>query len=57
VVFVFSQFDRETLEFMAQAVRDGKLVIPIGRKLPLSDAAEAQAAAEKGGVGKILLVA
>jgi NADPH:quinone reductase-like Zn-dependent oxidoreductase len=57
VVHVFSKFDRKTLEFMAEAVRDGKLVIPISRKLPLSKAAEAQAAAEKGGVGKVLLVA
>ena len=57
VVFVFSKFDRKTLEFMAEAVRDGKLVIPISRKLPLSEAAEAHAAAEKGGIGKILLVA
>src|ERR1700675_1615110 len=57
VVHVFSQFDRKTLEFMAEAVRDGKLVIPISQKLPLSEAAEAQAVAEKGGTGKILLVA
>jgi NADPH:quinone reductase-like Zn-dependent oxidoreductase len=57
VVAVFSKFDRKTLEFMAEAVRDGKLVIPISLKLPLSEAAEAQAAAEKGGAGKILLVA
>ncbi|MFZ0800765.1 MAG: NADP-dependent oxidoreductase [Terriglobales bacterium] len=57
VVPVFSTFDRKTLEFMAEAVRDGKLVIPISRKLPLSEAAEAQAEAEKGGTGKILLVA
>jgi len=56
VVHVFSKFDRKTLEFMAEAVRDGKLVIPISQKLPLREAAEAQAAAEKGG-GKILLVA
>ncbi len=55
-VFVFSKFDRKTLEFMAEAVRDGKLVIPIGLKLPLSEAAKAHAMAEKGGVGKILLV-
>ena len=53
---VFSHFDRETLQFMAEAVRDGKLVIPISRKMPLSEAAEAQALAEKGGIGKILLV-
>jgi NADPH:quinone reductase-like Zn-dependent oxidoreductase len=56
VVPVFSKFDRKTLQFMAEAVRDGKLVIPISRTLPLSEAAEAQAAAEKGGLGKILLV-
>jgi NADPH:quinone reductase-like Zn-dependent oxidoreductase len=54
---VFSQFDRKTLEFMAEAVRDGKLIIPISQKFPLSEAAQAQAAAEKGGIGKILLVA
>jgi NADPH:quinone reductase-like Zn-dependent oxidoreductase len=57
VVHVFSKFDRQTLEFMAKAVRDGKLVIPISQKLPLSEAAKAQAVAEKGGTGKILLVA
>jgi NADPH:quinone reductase-like Zn-dependent oxidoreductase len=57
VVHVFSKFDRKTLEFMAEAVRDGKLLIPISQKLPLSEAAEAQATAEKGAVGKILLVA
>jgi NADPH:quinone reductase-like Zn-dependent oxidoreductase len=56
MVHVFSKFDRQTLEFMAAAVRDGKLVIPIGPRFPLSQAAEAHAAAEKGGVGKILLV-
>jgi NADPH:quinone reductase-like Zn-dependent oxidoreductase len=56
VAHVFSKFDRKTLQFMAEAVRDGKLVIPIGRKMPLSQAAEAHAAAEKGGIGKILLI-
>jgi NADPH:quinone reductase-like Zn-dependent oxidoreductase len=55
-VFVSSKFDRKTLEFMAEAVRDGKLVIPISRKMPLSEAAQAHAAAEKGRIGKILLV-
>jgi NADPH:quinone reductase-like Zn-dependent oxidoreductase len=57
VVPVFSKFDRKTLEFMAEAVRDGKLVVPISLKLPLSEAAKAQALAEKGGIGKVLLVA
>jgi NADPH:quinone reductase-like Zn-dependent oxidoreductase len=57
VVEVFVKPDARTLQFMAEGVRDGKLVIPISRKLPLSQAADAQAAAEKGGIGKVLLVA
>jgi NADPH:quinone reductase-like Zn-dependent oxidoreductase len=56
IAHVFSQFDRKTLEFMAEAMRDGKLVIPISLKLPLRDAAQAQAAVEKGGIGKVLLL-
>src|SRR5271165_6782075 len=54
---VYATPDAKTLRFMAEAVRDSKLVIPISRKLPLSKAAEAQAAAEEGGIGKVLLVA
>jgi len=57
VVPVYATPDAKTLQFMAEAVREGKLVIPISRKLPLSRAAEAQAAAEAGGIGKVLLVA
>ena len=57
VIPVYVTPDAKTLQFMAESVRDGKLVIPISRELPLSEAAEAQAAAEKGGSGKILLVA
>jgi NADPH:quinone reductase-like Zn-dependent oxidoreductase len=57
VVHVFSKFERKTLEFMAEAVRDGKMVIPISQRLPLREAAKAQAEAEKGTDGKILLVA
>ncbi len=49
--------DPETLVKMALAVKAGKLVIPIDRMLPLADAGEAQAAAEKGGIGKVLLLA
>ena len=56
VVPVFSHFDRGTLQFMAEAVRDGKLIIPISLRLPLREAAQAHAMAEKGGIGKILLV-
>jgi NADPH:quinone reductase-like Zn-dependent oxidoreductase len=57
VISVIVKPDSKTLRSMAEAVRDGKLVIPISRKLPLSKAGEAQAAAEKGGIGKVLLVA
>jgi hypothetical protein len=42
---------------MVEAVRDAKLVIPIGGKLSLSQAAEAQTVAEKGGIGKVLPLA
>jgi NADPH:quinone reductase-like Zn-dependent oxidoreductase len=56
VVHVFSKFDRKALEFMAEAVRDGKLVIPIGQRFPLSQAAEAHVAAQESGSGKVLLV-
>jgi NADPH:quinone reductase-like Zn-dependent oxidoreductase len=57
VVEVFAKSDSKTLQLMAEAVRDGHLVIPISQKLPLREAAQAHAAAEKGGSGKILLLA
>lgn len=47
----------ESLRAMAGDVLQGKLVIPIDRMVPLRDAGEAQAAAEKGVGGKILLLA
>jgi NADPH:quinone reductase-like Zn-dependent oxidoreductase len=56
VVHVYATPNAKVLHFMAEAVRDGKLRIPISRKFPLSNAAEAQAVAEKGASGKILLV-
>jgi NADPH:quinone reductase-like Zn-dependent oxidoreductase len=49
--------DARMLKVMAEAVVAGKLVIPIDRMVPLADAGEAQAAAEKGGIGKVLLLA
>ncbi len=57
VLPVFATPNVKVLQFMAEAVRDGKLRIPISRKFPLRDAAEAHAAAEKGASGKIVLVA
>jgi NADPH:quinone reductase-like Zn-dependent oxidoreductase len=52
-----SKPDPKTLRTMAEAVAAGRLVIPIDRMVPLAEAAKAQAAAEKGGIGKILLLA
>jgi NADPH:quinone reductase-like Zn-dependent oxidoreductase len=49
--------DPSKVREFADDVRDGKLVLPIGRRMPLRDAAEAHVLGEKGGVGKILLLA
>lgn len=54
---IMAQPDPRTLEQYAAAVRDKKLTIPIDRMMPLADAAEAHAAVEKGGLGKVLLLA
>ncbi len=52
-----AQADSESLGRLAVLVQQGKLTIPIDRMVALEDAAEAHAAAEKGGIGKILLLA
>ena len=49
--------DAATLRTLAEDVAAGRFRIPIDRMLPLQDAAKAHAAAEKGGIGKILLLA
>jgi NADPH:quinone reductase-like Zn-dependent oxidoreductase len=54
---VFARADTATTLHYAEAVRDGKLTIPVDRILALADAAEAHAAAEKGGIAKIVLTA
>ena len=54
---VFARPDPSKVREFADDVRDGKFVLPIGRRLPLREAAEAQVLAEKGGVGKIILLA
>jgi NADPH:quinone reductase-like Zn-dependent oxidoreductase len=45
-----------TLLRMAQAVKAGKLVIPVGQRFALADASKAHLAAEKGASGKLLLI-
>ena len=49
--------DPRRLETIAAAVLEGKLVIPVGRTLPLEHAGKGQAEGEKGGIGKVVLVA
>jgi NADPH:quinone reductase-like Zn-dependent oxidoreductase len=49
--------DAKMLRTLAEDAVAGKFLIPIDRMVPLAQAAEAQAAAEKGGIGKILLLA
>jgi NADPH:quinone reductase-like Zn-dependent oxidoreductase len=46
-----------TLLHNAEAVKAGKLVIPIAQRFALADAARAHAAAEQGAAGKLLLLA
>lgn len=54
---IVAQPDASLLRQMADAVRDGKLVIPIARRMKLSEAREAHALGEKGSLGgKILLI-
>ena len=54
---VLVQPDPSKVREFADDVRDGKFVLPIGRRMPLRDAAEAHVLGEKGGIGKILLLA
>ena len=57
VVPVRAEPDAAKLAEMAEDVVAGRLVIPIDRMIALEDAGEGQAAAEKGGIGKVLLMA
>ena len=54
---VYTLPDPSKVREFADDVRDGKFVLPIGRRMPLRDAAEAHVLGEKGGIGKILLLA
>jgi NADPH:quinone reductase-like Zn-dependent oxidoreductase len=54
---VLTKPDPSKVREFADDVRDGKFILPIGRRMPLCDAAEAHVLGEKGGIGKILLLA
>jgi len=57
IALLHIQPDPSKVREFADDVRDGKFVLPIGRGRPLRDAAEANVLGEKGGIGKILLLA
>ncbi len=56
VAAMMAEPDPATLVRYAEAIRDKRFAVPVDRLLPLRDAGEGQAIAEKGGVGKIVLV-
>jgi NADPH:quinone reductase-like Zn-dependent oxidoreductase len=57
VTRVSAKPDPSKVREFADDVRDGKFILPIGARLPLKDAAEAHVLGEKGGIGKIILLA
>jgi NADPH:quinone reductase-like Zn-dependent oxidoreductase len=52
---VFAQPDPAKLREFADDLRDGKFVLPINRRMPLSEARVAHELLEKGGGGKVVL--
>jgi NADPH:quinone reductase-like Zn-dependent oxidoreductase len=55
VTRVFAQPDPSKVREFADDLRDGKFVLPIGRRLALREASEAHVLGERGGIGKIIL--
>ena len=53
---VHAQPDPVALRTLADDIVAKRFMIPVDRMIPLAEAAEAQAAAEKGGLGKVLLL-
>jgi len=49
--------DAANMRLLAEDIAAGKFKVPVDRTIPLADAAEAHAQAEKGGIGKVLLLA
>jgi NADPH:quinone reductase-like Zn-dependent oxidoreductase len=56
VTRVFARPDASKVREFADDIRDGRFVLPIARRLPLREASEAHALAQRGGAGKIVLV-
>jgi len=53
---VMAHPDHECLSHLVAAVATGALEIPIAKRFPLSEAPAAHALAERGGIGKVLLM-
>jgi NADPH:quinone reductase-like Zn-dependent oxidoreductase len=53
---ILTRSDPQRLGELAQAVADGKLVIPIAQRFPLAQVAAAHELAERGASGKVLLL-
>ena len=53
---VLGKADASKVREFADDIRDGTFTMPIGRRMPLNEAAEAHRLGEKGGIGKILLL-
>ena len=49
--------DAAKMRLLAEDIAAGRFRIPVDRRIPLADAAKAHAEAEKGGIGKVLLLA
>ncbi len=56
VAQVWARADAPKVREFAEDFRDGQFLLPIGRRLPLRDAGEAHALAQRGDSGKIVLV-
>jgi NADPH:quinone reductase-like Zn-dependent oxidoreductase len=56
VTRVAARADASKVREFADDVRDGRFVLPIGRRMPLREAAEAHALAQRGSCGKIVLL-
>jgi NADPH:quinone reductase-like Zn-dependent oxidoreductase len=54
---VLGRADPYKVREFADDIRDGKFILPISRRMPLREAAEAHRLGEKGGIGKIILEA
>jgi NADPH:quinone reductase-like Zn-dependent oxidoreductase len=57
VTRIFAQPDPSKVREFLDDIRDGRFVLPIGRRLALKDAADGHRLGEKGGIGKIVLIA